>query len=311
MKQLLILLGIAALGLSGGCAGEEPAPLLFQKTGFLEVQGARLFYKLLGEGVPVVVVHGGPTLDHGYLLPGMERLARQHRLIFYDQRLSGRSDVRVDSSTVSFEGFVADIEGVRRHFGLERMHLLGHSWGGLLAQLYATKHPERLESLILLNPMAPAYELWQREEALLAQRLTARDSQLRSDILSSEAFRQGKARAYEQLMRLSFRHQLYRPELADSLLLRLPNDIRQRSMRFQPMARDLNGFDLRGDLGKVQCPVLIVFGDHEPAIDIAARAFNQALPQAKVVVMKNCGHFPFLEKPAALEELVSGFIPKN
>lgn len=311
MKYALVILSLAALGLTGGCSGKEVSPPLYEEEGYVTIEGARLFYKIMGEGTPIVVIHGGPTLDHRYLLPGLGRLARQHRLIFYDQRLSGRSDVRVDSSTVSFEGFVADIEGIRRHFGLERMHLLGHSWGGLLAQLYATKYPERLHALILLNPMAPAYELWQQEEALLARRFTPRDSQLRAAIMQSDAFRHGRPQAYEQLMRLSFRHQLARPELADSLQLVLPDDIRQRSLRFQPMASDLTGFDLRDDLGNVHCPVLVVYGDREPATDIAAPAFRRALPQARVVVIKNCGHFPYLEQPAALEEVVGRFVAGN
>ncbi len=311
MRYVLAVLSLAAVGLAASCGGEKAPPSVYEEEGYAQIEGARLFYKIMGEGTPIVVIHGGPVLDHRYLLPGLGRLARQRRLIFYDQRLSGRSDARVDAGTVSFEGFVADIEGIRRHFGLERMHLLGHSWGGLLAQLYATKYPERLHSLVLLNPMAPAYELWQQEEALLAQRFTPRDSQLRAAIMQSDAFRHGRPQAYEQLMRLSFRHQLARPELADSLQLVLPDDIRQRSLRFQPMSRDLTGFDLRGDLGNVHCPVLVVYGDQEPATRIAAPVFRRVLPQAKVVVIRDCGHFPYLEQPAALEEVVDRFIADN
>lgn len=305
------LLCLAAVAVLSACHDEPAPPPIYQEEGFKEIEGARLYYKVMGEGPPIVVIHGGPSLDHRYLLPGLDRLARRHRLIFFDQRLSGRSAARVDTSTISFEGFVADIEGIRRAFGLERIHLLGHSWGGLLAQLYAIKHPERLHSLILLNAMPPAYALWQEEEALLAQRRTTRDSQRRADILRSDAFRRGKPQAYERLMRLSFRQQLFRPELADSLQIILPDDFRQRSLRFQPMARDLAGFDLREELRQVSCPALIVYGDQEAAVDVAAPAFRRALPQARIVIFRDCGHFPFLEQPTALEELVGTFIANH
>ena len=102
-----------------------------------------------GSGEPAIVIHGGPLLDHGYLQPYLAPLGDELELIFYDQRLSGRSDGVVDSASVRLDTFVDDIEALREALGLERVHLIAHSWGGLLAMKYATAHPDRGKVVLL------------------------------------------------------------------------------------------------------------------------------------------------------------------
>ena len=114
-----------------------------------------MYCRTAGDGPPIVVLHGGPDFDHNYLLPELDRLADSFQLIYYDQRGRGRSagDVRADE--VGIESEVSDLDGVRRHFGLDAVAVLGHSWGGVLAMEYAARHPGRVSHLILANT-APA-----------------------------------------------------------------------------------------------------------------------------------------------------------
>src|SRR5215207_9810663 len=121
---------------------------------------ARLYYRAIGEGRPIIVLHGGPDFDHHYLVPELDRLAASFRLVYYDQRGRGRSagDVRPDE--VGIDSDVEDVERVRRHFGLDSVAVLGHSWGGLLAMEYATRHPERVSHLILANTAPASAEDW-------------------------------------------------------------------------------------------------------------------------------------------------------
>jgi proline iminopeptidase len=116
---------------------------------------ARLYYREIGQGQPLVILHGGPDFDHHYLLPAMDRLADSFRLIYYDQRGRGRSGGQVEPDEVSMASEVADCLRIMEHFQLDRAALLGHSWGALLALEFALRHPDRVSHLILMNP-APA-----------------------------------------------------------------------------------------------------------------------------------------------------------
>jgi proline iminopeptidase len=106
-----------------------------------------LFLREVGAGRPILVLHGGPDFDHTYLRPELDVLAGSFRLVFYDQRGRGRSG----NGDVSLVSELADADAVRAEAGAERVAVLGHSWGGLLAAEYAVRHPERVSHLILLN----------------------------------------------------------------------------------------------------------------------------------------------------------------
>ena len=117
------------------------------------VRGVRIFERRIGSGPPTVVLHGGPGAHHDYLLPGFDALARGRELIYYDQRGGGQSPVSRETP-VGWREHVADLEELRRQWGLERLTLAGYSWGGLLALLYATEFPNRVGRLALGLPCA-------------------------------------------------------------------------------------------------------------------------------------------------------------
>src|SRR3989454_11155148 len=115
------------------------------------VDGVRLYTRRVGSGPPVVALHGGPGAHHDYLLPQYDLLARGRTLLYYDQRGGGRSPVGRDTP-VGWREHVADLEALRRHWSIDRLTLLGYSWGGLLAVLYWLEHPERVDRLAPLSP---------------------------------------------------------------------------------------------------------------------------------------------------------------
>ena len=100
------------------------------EEGFVETDGTRLYFESIGVGERIVVLHGGPGFDHGQFLPQLNALAAEHQLIFYDQRGTGFSEGPVDAASITIENFIADLDRVREHFGLERMNLLGESGSG-------------------------------------------------------------------------------------------------------------------------------------------------------------------------------------
>lgn len=123
--------------------------------GYLPVSGAELYFREVGRGSPIVILHGGPDFNHNYLLPDMDRLADAFRLIYYDQRGRGKSSPGVAPEDVTIESEIDDLDRLRQYFGLNAISVLGHSWGGLLAMEYATRHSDRVSHLILLST-APA-----------------------------------------------------------------------------------------------------------------------------------------------------------
>ena len=127
----------------------------------VELNGVRLYTRQVGDGPSVVVLHGGPGAHHDYLLPQYDRLAAGRALIYYDQRGGGRSAVPRDMA-VGWREHVADLEALRNHWRLDRLTLLGYSWGGLLAVLYALEHPSRIARLALVSG-APLTAAWREE----------------------------------------------------------------------------------------------------------------------------------------------------
>ncbi len=183
------------------------------------INGVQLYTKVIGKGRPLVIVHGGPGLDHSYLLPQMAQLGKYYKLIFFDLRASGRSSIDVDTNSMNLSTFIEDIDGIRQSFGIEKMNLLDHSWGGFLAMAYAIKYPDRLSSLLLINTTPANSKLKDEAERRTRSRLTTDDSLARLTLLRSEAFRKREHSAMAKLFRISFRGSFAQRQYADSLSL--------------------------------------------------------------------------------------------
>src|SRR5258708_546470 len=125
------------------------------------LNGVHLYTRRVGDGPAVIVLHGGPGAHHDYLVPQSERLALGRTLLYYDERGGGRSPVSRETP-VGWREHVADLEALRQRWGLERVTLLGYSWGGLLAVLYALTHPDRVSRLALVSA-APLTAAWRDE----------------------------------------------------------------------------------------------------------------------------------------------------
>ncbi|MDP9011427.1 MAG: alpha/beta fold hydrolase, partial [Pseudomonadota bacterium] len=119
------------------------------RDGFIAGAGARIYYKTLGRGIPLLLLHGGPGADHSDFLPALQPLAERCQLVLIDERGSGRSERLADSGGYTLDNMVKDIEKVRKHFRFPRLVVLGHSFGGILAQAYAVRHPQRISGLVL------------------------------------------------------------------------------------------------------------------------------------------------------------------
>ena len=274
------------------------------EEGQREINGTQLYTKVMGEGEQIVILHGGPGMDHTYFLPQMAELAETHKLIFFDQRVSGRSSLDVDSSAITMRHFIDDIEEIRKTFNLGKMNLMGHSWGGLLAMFYGITYPENLKSLMILNSTPASSELM----AKTMRRFTREDSLQRVEILNSNAFKNRESIAYEKLFRIHFRAAFYDRSLADSLTLTFQPDFAETSVKLQNLFKDIASYDIYHDLSKINCPTLVVHGDHDNNPLAGSKKIHENIPNSKFVLLKNCGHFPFVETPDAFFKTIRDFL---
>jgi pimeloyl-ACP methyl ester carboxylesterase len=129
------------------------------QEGFVDSDGLMIYYMTVGRGDPLLIVHGGPGASHDYFLPYLLPLARTHKFIFIDERGSGRSQKLEDPSGYTIENMVEDVEAVRLALGLGKITLLGHSYGGALAQAYALKYQKNLSHLILASTWSSSTDM--------------------------------------------------------------------------------------------------------------------------------------------------------
>src|SRR5205809_4415518 len=130
-------------------AAPPAGPVYPIQEGLVDAHGVLIYYKTVGRGAPLVIVHGGPGASHDYFLPYLLPLMRSNKLIFIDERGSGRSEKLEDATQYTVENMVEDVEAVRQALNLGKVSLLGHSYGGVLAQAYALKYQKNLTRLIL------------------------------------------------------------------------------------------------------------------------------------------------------------------
>lgn len=273
-----------------------------ERTAALLVRGVTLFERRVGEGPPVIVLHGGPGADHGYLLPGFDTLALGRELVYYDQRGGGRSPVARDVP-VGWREHVADLEALRQLWALDRLIILGYSWGGLLAQLYATEHPDRVERLALVCP-APSWRAARDEfERRFAERSLAPELVAERLALRESGLRERDPRAYERrLFELAVVPYFYDPARASDLT---PFRVVGRTQ--QEVWRSLNDYDLRPALRRLRLPALVLHGEDDP-IPIEASRETAALLGAEFHALDRCGHCPHVERLEDFRRLLDAFL---
>ncbi|HKW46553.1 MAG TPA: alpha/beta fold hydrolase [Gemmatimonadaceae bacterium] len=308
--------GNPALAVTAQETTSAPAPVETR----VAAPGASLYARIVGRGQPVIVLHGGPDFDHAYLLPELDQLATSHRLIYYDQRGRGRSVEGVRADDVTLASDIEDIDQVRQHFDLDRVTLLGHSWGVVLALEYAVRHPERVSRLILMNPAPASASDFASFRKIYIEKLGPEMSRQQA-MIASPAYRDGDPAAVTARYRIHFKPALVRTDDYDRLMSRMQaafasqgraGILRARAIEDRLRAETWQdpAYDLLPKLGGLHIPALVIAGERDFIPIEIANHIAQALPGAKLVVMKDCGHFSYLECAPdvrrALEEFDAG-----
>jgi pimeloyl-ACP methyl ester carboxylesterase len=263
---------------------------------FASYDGLALHYDVVGEGEPLLVLPGGPGMDARYL-GDLGGLGTCRRLIRFDGRAAGRSDVPRDRSTVSFTRQADDVEALRRHLGLERVDVLAHSAGSLTAQEFAVRRPGRVRRLVLVTPIGRAGRDIDRAElaAVRAGRAgepwyPAAAAALAGDL--SSPITQARLVPFHWHRWTRERRDEYDPAHANRL----------------PWLRE-SFYAGTAAPGPVLAPVLVLAGASDGMIGTApARVVAAAHPDSRLEIMSGSGHRPWVEEPELFRKLVTDFL---
>lgn len=311
MKALLLFL----LLLAGA-----PAAAQQQEEGFVAVEdGVRLYYRIEGQGPEtLIVVHGGPGFSLESVRADFAPLAAHRRVIYYDQRGNGRSSLIDDPAALAVPRHIADLEAIRRHFRLEKMNLLGNSWGGLLISAYAAAHPDRVERLILDVPAPPTAE----QMRLMGARIGARARERLSTEEQARAPPLFQARHWLEaedplavceafghiILRLYAFDAAAAPPLRGNLCAGPPEVVRRSQWVNNAIWRSFGEFDLRPEVRRVTAPVLVIHGVADVIPLAGSRDWAASYPNARLLLMQRSGHLAHVEEPAAFFAAVETFL---
>jgi proline iminopeptidase len=278
--------------------------------------GAALFYRMVGAGPDVLVmIHGGPGMDMGYMVADFAPLAERHRLLYYDQRGGGRSQLLGDDAALyTMARHVADLEALRRHFGLERMTLVAHSFGPAVAASYAIAHPDRVARMIFIGPVPPrAGDLWKRYGETMDSQLTADERAQLAKLEEAMVHGPDPVQACRAYWAIAVKPRVSRPELARKVtgdFCSAGADAIRAGMGIAGphTLTSLGEWDLRPGLAAVKAPTLIVHGELEAIPMDLVEEWTTALPAGRLVKVPGASHFPYVERPDLVWPAIEAFL---
>ena len=317
MKAALVLAVLASA--AAVSQTEPPAGGAASREARVPVGNANLYTREIGRGQPMIVLHGGPDFDHTYLLPDMDRLSDAFHLVYYDQRGRGKSADGVKPEDVTLASELADLDAVREHFQLRTTALLGHSWGTVLALEYALRHPDRVSHLILMNPAPASAADYKQFRTERLEKMGDDLDRIRA-VAATDGYKEGDPEAVAAYYRIHFKAALKRPEHYEQLMARMrPSfttkeailEARQVEDRLMAETWSADGYDLLPKLRSLNIPALVIYGDHDFIPAFVAAHIAEAMPNARLVTMKDCGHFAYLECPGSVREEIDGFFERT
>jgi proline iminopeptidase len=289
--------------------------------------GIELAHFAVGEGRNVLIIHGGPGMPFTQPLSGLESLTSDFRFHYYDQRGCGESTRPIDrfdspnmyenmtalDRTLGLGAQIADIERIRQILGDDKLILIGHSWGGFLASLYAAEFPEHVEALILVSP-ANTLVMPQPEadsdlfasvrEGLSPEEQSEFDAFMKEYMNFNTLFQKSEA----DLIAMNEQFGKYYVQVAD-IPAQMPQQGKPGGWMVWGMYMSMGQqHDYRPTLQSIEVPVLVIHGADDLQSETATHMYADAFPNTEFAVIENVGHFSFEEKPEEFASIVKSFL---
>jgi proline iminopeptidase len=328
-KYISTILNIIIL-LAAGCSNssdkknssEISSNLIKVEEGFVDAHGVMIYYKAFGKGEPLLILHGGPGASHDYFLPYLLPLARKNRLIFIDERGSGRSQKTENSSAYTVENMVEDVEAVRKELNLGRISLLGHSCGGVLAQAYALKYQENLSHLILCSTfhstkrmnevlknikekMAP--DLRKRIEKIEKESLFGHGKEYEKNRYTAEYMIAAWGEGYFPYLYQNHPDPNYDPIANGNMAWDVYREMWGSNGEYI-IDGNLTSAEYGDRISAIKVPTLITVGDNDECDPSLSREMNQKISGSKLVILPKSGHMTFVDQPTLFISAVDDFL---
>lgn len=311
---LLVAVAIAACGekktASGDSATTAVAPVLPAGEAMLAVPGGRIWYKRSGTGTatPAILLHGGPGMSSYYLKP-LEALGDERMVVRYDQLGGGKSDRISDTAMFNIAHFVAELDSLRSALGYPKFHVVGHSWGTILAFEYYRAHPDHVASLTFGSPVfdIPAYE--KRANSL---KRTLSDSAQKA-IEAAESTKSYTSPSYQNAINEFYgKYVFLRPVPADldSLFATVNEGIynyMQGPSEFT-ITGTLKNYNVVSQLASIKVPALYTVGDVDEVGPELVRGFAKVTPGARYAVIPNSAHITSWDNPDVMVRVIRDFL---
>lgn len=298
------------------------AKVYVQEEGFVDANGMMIYYMALGRGEPLLILHGGPGASHDYFLPYLLPLARHNRLILIDERGSGRSQKLEDPAGYTIENMVEDVEGVRQALSLGKVNLLGHSYGGALAQAYALKYQQNLSHLILASTwsstrtmnevfvkmkdsMAP--ELRDRIDKLEAAGLFGHGKPYEQNRYTAEYMIAAWGEGYFPYVYHHRPDPNYDPVSQGNTAWDLYREMWGEHGEFV-IDGNLKSVEYTDRLSSIKVPTLMVVGEHDECDPSLSKVMQAKIAGSKLAIMPDSGHMTFVDQPDLFNKTVNDFL---
>ncbi len=290
------------------------------QEGFVSFQGYKVWYRTVGDReapgkLPLLCLHGGPGATHDYLEPLEAMAATGRRVIFYDQLGAGNSDHPHNPSLWTVSLFVEELGVMRQALGLERVHLLGQSWGGMLGMEYALTQPRGLASLIVADSPASMPQ-WVAE----ANRLRAQlPPDIQETLLKHEAAGTTDDPAYQEAVMVFYRRHLCRldpwPVCVNRTFEKLSKEPDVYNTMNGPSEFHVIGvlkdWDIVDRLGEIHVPTLVVSGRYDEATPAIAETVHHGISGSEWVLFEHSAHMPHVEEPERFRQVLTSFLERD
>lgn len=320
MMRLLMLSAVALAAVA--CTDTKPEATDTTKTpapaastlgtgeAMLAVPDGKIWYKKSGTGggTPIILLHGGPGFNSYYLKP-IEAIGNDRPVIRYDQLGGGKSGPMTDTSLFTIAHFVRELDSLRSSLGYDKVHLLGHSWGTILAYEYYRAHPDRVASMVLASACLdiPAYEAHARSL------VTSLSDSAQKAIKDAETSKKFDAPSYQHAMDEFYgKYVFLRPVKAD--LDSTFQGVNQAVYNYMQgpseftITGTLKKYDVTSQLGSIKVPVLYTAGDVDEVGPDVVQGFSKKTPHSRFELIPNSAHITTWDNPEVMVRVVREFL---
>lgn len=289
--------------------------------GYIPFKGYQTWYRIVGEGeepgkLPLLCLHGGPGACHDYL-ESLDAVADSgRRVIYYDQLGCGNSHIdRSAPEMWTIPLYVEEVDVVREALGLDRIHLLGQSWGGMLAMEYMFTQPKGIASLTIASSPASMIQ-WVEEANKLRDQLPP---DVQATLLQHEAAGTTTSPEYVAAMQVFYDRHVCRvvpnPEYVQRSFAKLGQYPEVYNTMNGPsefhVIGTIKNWDVRARLGEINAPTLVTSGEFDEATPVIAETVQKGIPGAEWVLFENCSHITHAEDPERFVQVLTDFISRH